>query len=124
MKQIIFLAAILIIVGIVYKVAFEGKVKEAQEETTKVGKALIGAPAKVREVIKRDNTGRSESEWSDLYTTTGVVVSISGSQIVVDEDGTERSYRVNRPSLLKDVEQGDTISFKLSGYDIIDISVQ
>ncbi len=124
MKQIIFLAAILIIVGIVYKVAFEEKVKEAQEETTKAGKALIGAPAKVKEVIKRDNTGRSESEWSDLYTTTGVVVSISGSQIVVDEDGTERSYRVNRPSLLKDVEQGDTISFKLSGYDIIDISVQ
>jgi len=123
MKQIV---VILVLFGLLYAAytMFLGDfANDTQKQIEKTGRIYVTSPEKIRESIKRDDTGRTPSEWSPLYKTSGVVISISPGAVVIEEEGGVRNrFRVSEGVSLGGISEGDAVLFRRSGYDLVEIS--
>ncbi len=122
------LAALLILFGVVYlayTMFLSEEARQAQRAFERASRTYIEAPSRVRESIRRDETGRGESEWSGFYKARGVVVSVSPGEVVIEEEGgAQNSYTVSQRVSLEGIREGDRVIFRRSGNSLVEIRTE
>ncbi len=121
MRTLNILSLVIAIIALAICYARSNQIKEPQTDQKQISDDILKLK---QEIAKSWQSGeQSESakpEWPKYYDGTGVLKSISGNRIVVDEDDIPgfmsamvMSYEVENSEQLKGLKDGDKVKFKI-----------
>lgn len=91
-----------------------------QKERNQMADDIVKLKQEIAKTWQSGQTEGAKSEWPKYHDATGVLKSIAGNKIVVDEDeipgfmmAMTMSYEVENPGQLKGLKEGDKVKFKL-----------
>jgi Cu/Ag efflux protein CusF len=95
-------------------------ITKLQKEQNRMADDIVNLKEEVAKSWQGGQRGNAKSEWPKYHDATGVLRSISGNRISVDEDeipdfmmAMTMQYEVDNPEQLKGLKEGDKVKFKL-----------
>lgn len=121
MRQVLFLALIILAIYCGYVLVIGRRVEDAQQD--KAGQMLIEAPAKVEKWVSDTKMarGRADEQYGEER---GVVVSVSSTGVEIEHRGERKSYRVAKGTQLDGIVPGSRVLLRLLEGEIVDIRVE
>ena len=114
---IAFIAAIFALATVSYT---ELKITKLKKEQNQMADDIVKLKQEIAKSWQGGQTGNAKSEWPKYHDGTGVLKSITGNRISVDEDeipgfmtAMTMQYEVGNPEQLKDIKEGDKVKFRL-----------
>ncbi|MER3446705.1 MAG: hypothetical protein C4291_07615 [Candidatus Dadabacteria bacterium] len=120
MKAISIIALVVAVFALVTVGYIEFSITKLQKEQDQMSDDIVKLKEEVTKSGQGRQTGNAKSEWPKYHDATGVLRSISGNQISVDEDeipgfmmAMTMQYEVENPEQLKGLKEGDKVKFRL-----------
>ncbi len=120
MKGITVIAFVIAVFALIAVGYTQFSITKLQKEQNRVADDIVNLKEEVAKSWQGGQTGNAKSEWPKYHEATGVLRSISGNRISVDEDeipdfmmAMTMQYEVDNPEQLKGLKEGDKVKFKL-----------
>jgi Cu/Ag efflux protein CusF len=120
MKAISIIAFVVAVFALVAAIYTELSITKLQKERDQMADDIVKLKQGITKSEQGGQMGNAKSEWPKYHDATGVLRSISGNRIIVDEDeipgfmmAMTMQYEVENPEQLKGLKEGDKVKFRL-----------
>lgn len=120
MKAISIIAFVVAVFALVAAIYTELSITKLQKERDQMADDIVKLKQGITKSEQGGQMGNAKSEWPKYHDATGVLRSISGNRIIVDEDeipgfmmAMTMQYEVENPEQLKSLKEGDKVKFRL-----------
>lgn len=120
MKGITIIAFVVAVFALLTVGYTEFSITKLQKEQKQMADDIVKLKQEIAKSWQGEQTGNAKSEWPKYHDATGVLRSISGNRISVDENeipdfmmAMTMQYEVDNPEQLKGLKEGDKVKFKL-----------
>lgn len=120
MKAITVIAFAVAVFALVTVSYTELNITKLQKEQNRMADDIVKLKQEIAKSWPGGQIGSAKSEWPKYHDATGVLKSIAGSRISVDEDevpgfmmAMNMQYEVENPEQLKGLKDGDKVKFRL-----------
>lgn len=120
MKGITIIAFVVAVFALLTVGYTEFSITKLQKEQKQMTDDIVKLKQEIAKSWQGEQTGNAKSEWPKYHDATGVLRSVSGNRISVDENeipdfmmAMTMQYEVDNPEQLKGLKEGDKVKFKL-----------
>ncbi|MGE5444042.1 MAG: copper-binding protein [Ignavibacteriales bacterium] len=120
MKGITIIAFVVAVFALLTVGYTEFSITKLQKEQKQMADDIVKLKQEIAKSWQGEQTGNAKSEWPKYHDATGVLRSVSGNRISVDENeipdfmmAMTMQYEVDNPEQLKGLKEGDKVKFKL-----------
>lgn len=120
MKGITIIAFVVAVFALLTVGYTEFSITKLQKEHKQMADDIVKLKQEIAKSWQGEQTGNAKSEWPKYHDATGVLRSVSGNRISVDENeipdfmmAMTMQYEVDNPEQLKGLKEGDKVKFKL-----------
>ncbi len=120
MKAMSIIALVVAVFALVAASYTELSITKLQKERDQMADDIVKLKQGITKSEQGGQMGNAKSEWPKYHDATGVLRSISGNRIIVDEDeipgfmmAMTMQYEVENPEQLKGLKEGNKVKFRL-----------